>query len=344
MDPSSFCYTSFDPLLMDRNNQFSINDSENHDYNHSKPPFVPSSPQTVMILNNDNFTTDQSISRNLSYPCITNIDIDYIDNTIGLDETDISDYHSNLGFSYSSNKTVLNNLQFNNSFSSLNSSFENLSTPPISRSSTPILCSLKKSKNHSIVNSISNLSFNFSNGVNYNLHFSAFSLERLKLINILALNENIPLSFTNNIISLLNSSDLDIKLCILQKIYKTSFRFIGNSSIFNDWCININIDSNSSDGFQTYRQILADFITLLSLLNSISHFILNNNDSISTSIPDSQILLHYYNTVSLEQLNILKTFCSIQNIDHDLLDNMIYLFWKTEDHAVCAHFRELFDN
>lgn len=106
---------------------------------HKNPPI---SRKTVTILNKDDHYNNP---HSIAFPC-SNVDIDYIDETFPLNDQDLLHYQSNLGFSYNTNKNVLINTHFNNSFSSLNSSLENLSTPPHSRSTTPINLNFKKQK------------------------------------------------------------------------------------------------------------------------------------------------------------------------------------------------------
>lgn len=387
MNSSSICYPALEDLWRHDNHSLNLNLNINCNLNNTSHPLNYHSnhtevanvedstgfpgtdstndfkqqltfKHTVTILNSNYNNITNFYNGDINYPCME-VEIDYIDNSLLLNNDDeLNQYQSNLGFSYNANKKVLTNIHFNHSFSSsANSSFDNLSAPPISRSPTPtpthLFSTIKKLKNYSLTTSITNLRFN--SGSNYNFEFSAFTSDRLNLINTLAVKENIPVFFTERIFSLLSSTNLELKLNILKKISKISFNFVGVNLLSDRWCININLISNSLDGLQKYQQILFDFISLLSLLDSISIFIQNNesqncihlrpsNNNFTYDADDKITLLNYYNNASSEKLNKLKTFCSIQKIDPFLLEKMIYLFWRTEDHLVCAHFRQLFDN
>lgn len=303
-----------------------------------KNPLV--SRQTVTILNFDDHNNNFQHSNPINFPC-SNVDIDFIDDTSPLNDQDLVQYQWNLGLSYNTNKNVLINTHFNNSFSSLNSSLENLSTPPHSRSITPINFNLKKQKLNNLKNQVSNLRFNL--GSNYSFNFSPFTKERLTLIRSLASKENIPNHFIDTIFSLLSLSNLNLKLDILKKIHTTSIEFTGNSLLLENWCINVNLNSTAHNGVQVYKQILNDFTILLSLLKSVSKFIEQQERIDSHDNIESIVLLNYYNTASTEKLSTLNNFCITQPIDPDLLDTCVYLFWRTEDHTVCTNFRNLFN-
>ncbi|KAG0689067.1 Set1/Ash2 histone methyltransferase complex subunit ASH2 [Pichia californica] len=381
---------SFDTSFTTTTTSSSLSSSPIHNHLYDSSPNTQLSsnsnitPRTVTILNNNNNTT---LLNNLNLN--DQLDYDYINNPLQNDSLD---------YIYNKNIILINNNKFIQSFTSLNSSLDTSSSPPISRSSSPLKFSILNQSyyNNQNLNSNSNLidslllnhseilpnfesikkrkienlnidlnlsinsntkfnllfSYNDSTNLNhYELKFTSFNNDRLKLIQNLTLKEFIDNSQTNLILKLLKSNNLILKL----KLFKSIFNFNINSIYLNDsnffknnfWSLkvllnsNLNLNSDSNCYYSFYKSLMIDIINLLSILNSITTYILTNtNNNLSTEI---DILSFYYNSFNLNDINDIKSNCNFQLFDHDLLDKFIYLLWKTEDSIICSQFRQLFN-
>lgn len=282
LDSTSFstgCNQSYCP-----NNDYGYNYnctySTNYNFDHTDYS-LSSVPRTITVLNNNvlnGYNSEPTSNQGLfDMNFDDHLDYDYIDNI-----STVANPHYNdcLHYSYNKNNSLIHNTAFIQSFSSLNSSLDAGSSPPISRSSSPLkplglncgysgidsilsnsfqksqtqISNIKKRKIESNPDFLPTpFSFDFKMNLlaftndetltHYSFQLSPFSEDRLKLIKSLASKEYLDNTSVDSILNLYTSQNLKIKLKILRKIINLSGDsiLINHSNLEKSWLLQIKL-------------------------------------------------------------------------------------------------------
>ena len=279
-------------MSSDRNPVFYYNYNYNYSigngqgYSHDDGYYLSSIPKTITVLDN-NVLNDYNLdpSSNQDYFDMAfddHIDYDYIDTANTATNPHCNDC---LHYSYNKNNSLISNTAFIQSFSSLNSSLDAGSSPPISRSSSPMK-TLGLNYNYSRIDSIlSDASlqsqtqinklkkrkieyspdhfstpFSFNSSINllglakdgslshYNFQLSPFSEDRLKLIKNLTLKEYMDNISVDSILSLFTCQNLKIKIDILKKTISLTDDsiLINHSNLEKSWLLQMKLSDINS--------------------------------------------------------------------------------------------------
>ncbi|ODQ45276.1 hypothetical protein PICMEDRAFT_13004 [Pichia membranifaciens NRRL Y-2026] len=261
------------------NYNYNLGSGQNNMYDNAYS--LSSVPKTIAVLNNNvinSFNSDPSSNQDyfdMSFD--DHVDYDYVDT-----DSTATNSHCNdcLHYSYNKNNFLINNTAFIQSFSSLNSSLDAGSSPPISRSSSPMKnlalnynysridsilsegslqsqTQINKLKKRKIENSSDPFStpFSFDSSMNllglakdeslshYNFQLSPFSEDRLKLIKNLTLKEYMDNISVDSILSLFTCQNLKIKIDILKKTISLSDDsiLINHSNLEKPWLLQMKL-------------------------------------------------------------------------------------------------------
>jgi hypothetical protein len=252
-----------------------------------------STPRTITILNNSSYNdcnflyyADNDYENDIDY----NINIDNFYNNLNIEN--YHDYENDFLFnSYAKmNDIIINNTQFLNSFSSINSSFDTYSTPPMSRSNSPI-----KKHNYQY-----NYNYNHNYSYNYNSNFiDSKILKNSSFISSSSLMKAKP-KFG---ISTLNSMNLNLSLNLLN-----SNNLNCNSSNANCFTYNLEFSPFTNDRIHLIRDLISKEDLNLNLVNTVLNLLKSSNLTI--------------------KLEILKNFTYLDNQLINLDQSDLNVFWN----------------
>ncbi|GAV26674.1 hypothetical protein PMKS-000129 [Pichia membranifaciens] len=266
------------------NYNYSINNGQG--YPQDDGYYLSSIPKTITVLNNNvlnDYNSDPLSNQDyfdMSFD--DHVEYDYIDTANAATNPHCNDC---LHYSYNKNNSLINNTAFIQSFSSLNSSLDAGSSPPISRSNSPVK-NLGLNYNYSRIDSIlSDASlqsqtqinklkkrkielspdpfstpFSFNSSMNllglakdgslshYNFQLSPFSEDRLKLIKNLTLKEYMDNISVDSILSLFTCQNLKIKIDILKKTISLTDDsiLINHSNLEKSWSLQMKLSDINS--------------------------------------------------------------------------------------------------
>lgn len=188
------------------------------------------------------------------------------------------------------------------------------------------------------------------------IKFTGFSKERCILIKNLTEKGNINHKFVDKILLLVHSKNLILKFNILKSLIQTPCNFysVNTCDLLSNW--NLIVDWNFSDGdtfnvkelniindhntYYLYKYFMSDFLKLLSIIGSITKFILGNDSEIDPHLEESR-LLDFHKSLDNDVVKIVKEHCLLEILDANSLHEMVFFLWKTEFPLACESFSSL---
>lgn len=85
---------------------------------------------------------------------------------------------------------------------------------------------------------------------------------------------------------------------------------------------------------------MSDFLKLLSIIGSITKFILGNDSEIDPHLEESR-LLDFHKSLDNDVVKIVKEHCLLEILDANSLHEMVFFLWKTEFPLACESFSSL---
>ena len=210
----------------------------------------------------------------------------------------------------------------------------------------------RKIKNTSLPQSATFSNHNKSS-IEASLNFSAFSIDRLDLVAHLAKNENMNPNQVSNVIRLFETENIGLKFNIYKTFvrmdFELSFDFADYTNLKSNWAIKLNKTISecqpSGDAFQMYGHVMLDLIKLLSHIDSFVSCITQEASLAHMDAHQEKNLLEYAsNCLQASGIHFFSSDLKVPQMDELLLEQVIYLLWKTEDPSVCNGFRVLVSN